>query len=151
MEACMSILTWHTTTGWILQKLKQKLCLTETFVGLLWLLHKLNTMLNKVRIINQNGFSSSSSLALQPFKFGTCFRHDRCPFCSAQVFLLHLFTPIFLRSYSTSSIHIRLGPPFLFLFFPSSVLQLLFYQSCTLHSFNMPNLLQHTYFNYRIC
>ena len=27
-------------------------------------------------------YSSSSSLALQPFKFGLAFPHDRCSFCS---------------------------------------------------------------------
>jgi hypothetical protein len=106
-------------------------------------------MHNKVRIINQDGFSSSS-LALQPCKFGTCFPHTRCPFCSAQVLLLHLFTLTFLRSYSTSFIHLRLGSPF---FSPSawSVFQLLFYRPCTIHFFNMPNLFQSTYFNYRVC
>ena len=107
-------------------------------------------MHNKVRIINHDGFSSS--LALQPFKFGTCFPHNRCPFCSAQVLLLHLFTPTPFRSYSTSSIHLRVGFPFFPPSFPPwSVFQLIFYRPCTIHSFNMPNLFQTTYFNHRIC
>lgn len=109
-------------------------------------------MHNKVRSINQDGFFSSS-LAPQPFKCGTCFPCNRRLVCSAQVLLLHLFTPTFLGSYSTSSIHLRLGFPF---FFPPSspwsVFHLLFffYRSCTIHSFNMPNFFQSTYFNYRI-
>jgi hypothetical protein len=129
----MSILIWHTTTGYILQKLNQKLCLTKIFIGLLWLLRKLNTMHNKVRIINQGGFSSSS-LALQPFKFGTCFPHDRCPFCSAQ----SSSSPTFHTHIPQVLIHPPSSRFSLFSPSPWSFCQLLFSRPCTIHSYNTP-------------
>jgi hypothetical protein len=60
---------------------------------------------------------SFPSLLLQPFKFGLGFPHHRCPLCSVQSSCSPFFTPTFLKSNSTSSIHLNLGLPF---FSPSS-------------------------------
>jgi hypothetical protein len=54
-----------------------------------------------------NLFQSPPPVALQPFEYGLGLLYDRCPF----FFVLHLFTPLLLRSASTTSNHLSLGLP----------------------------------------
>jgi hypothetical protein len=61
---------------------------------------------------NVESSSSYSFSALYPFKFDLGFPHDRRPFYSVPSFVLYLFTSIFLKSDSTSSLHLNLRLPF---------------------------------------
>ena len=60
-------------------------------------------------------FSSYYSLALYYFSFGLGFSYDTRPFCSVKSAVPHHFTPTFLKSNSTSSIHLLLVLSFILL------------------------------------
>ena len=50
-------------------------------------------------------------IVLRPFQFGLGFPYNWCPFLSIQCFRSPSFTPSFLKSSSTSFIHLSLGHP----------------------------------------
>ena len=65
----------------------------------------------------------------------------------SQALVFYLFTSIFLKSDSTSSLHLNLGLPFFPLSSTFFALQQLFFCPFTIHSYDMPTPLQSTYFN----